>query len=79
MVAAVTRRMARGRQASLVKGPSDLALDRLAGRFAIGLRLASAATAALAGPLAAMNGVSGPWQIISAPGADTRVVLRWPR
>lgn len=42
-----------------VRGPSDLALDRLAGRFAIGLRLGSAVACALAGPLAAVNGIAG--------------------
>lgn len=43
------------------QGPSDLALNRLAGSFAIALRLGSAAAVAIAGPLAAVHGVSGSW------------------
>ena len=42
----------------MVRGPSDRALDRLAGRFAIGLRLGSAVAATVAGPLAAANGIA---------------------
>lgn len=43
------------------KGPSDRALNRLAGYFAIALRLGSAAVCAIAGPLAAVGGVSRYW------------------
>ena len=43
------------------RGPSDRALDRLAGWYAIGLRLGSAVIYAVVGPLAATSGVSGWW------------------
>lgn len=42
-------------------GPSDRALSRLAGHFAIALRLGSAAMCVVAGLLAAVGGVSGFW------------------
>ena len=42
-------------------GPSDRALDKLAGRAAIALRLSSAVTCAVVGPLAATAGVSAGW------------------
>jgi two-component system NarL family sensor kinase len=42
-------------------GPSDRALDKLAGRAAIALRLSSAVTCAVVGPVAATAGVSAGW------------------
>ena len=55
----VSRRVAPAPRPGAVRGPSDRALDRLVGRFAIGLRLGSAVACAVAGPLAAVNGVAG--------------------
>ena len=55
----VSRRVVPASRPGTVRGPSDRALDRLAGRFAIGLRLGSALACAVAGPLAAVNGVAG--------------------
>jgi signal transduction histidine kinase len=59
VVVKVGRRVVPGSWPGGVRGPSDQALDRLAGRFAIGLRLGSAVAAAVAGPLAAVNGIAG--------------------
>jgi len=47
------------------KGPSDLALGRLAGRYAIALRLGSAAACTAAGVLAAVGGISGYWLTVT--------------
>ena len=57
MVVKVGRRVIPGPGPGAVRGPSDRALDRLVGRFAIGLRLGSAVASAVAGPLAAANGI----------------------
>ena len=58
VVVKVGRRAVPGLRPGVVRGPSDRALDRLAGRFAIGLRLGSAVAATVAGPLAAANGIA---------------------
>ena len=58
MVVKVGRRVIPGPGPGAVRGPSDRALDRLVGRFAIGLRLGSAVASAVAGPLAAANGIA---------------------
>ena len=55
------RRSAPGRHPAARSGPSDRALDKLAGRAAIALRLSSAVTCAVVGPLAATAGVSAAW------------------
>ena len=55
----INRRVVPGPRPGAVRGPSDRALDRLVGRFAIGLRLGSAVACTVAGPLAAMNGIAG--------------------
>ena len=55
----INRRVVAGPRPGAVTGPSDQALDRLVGRFAIGLRLGSAVACAVAGPLAAVNGIAG--------------------
>ena len=55
----VSRRVDPAPPPGAVRGPSDRALDRLVGRFAIGLRLGSAVAGAVAGPLAAVNGIAG--------------------
>lgn len=59
MVVKVGKLVVSGPRPGMVRGPSDRALDRLAGRFAIGLRLGSAVASAVAGPLAAVNGIAG--------------------
>ena len=55
------RRSAPARRLAARGGPSDRALDKLAGRAAIALRLSSAVTCAVVGPLAATAGVSAAW------------------
>ena len=55
----INRRVVPGPRPGAVRGPSDRALDRLVGRFAIGLRLGSAVACTVAGPLAAVNGIAG--------------------
>jgi signal transduction histidine kinase len=55
------RRSAAARRPTAPAGPSDRALDKLAGRAAIALRLSSAVTCAIVGPLAATTGVSAGW------------------
>ena len=55
----INRWVVPGPRPGAVRGPSDRALDRLVGRFAIGLRLGSAVACAVAGPLAAVNGIAG--------------------
>ena len=55
------RRSATARHPTAHGGPSDRALDKLAGRAAIALRLSSAVTCAVVGPLAATAGVSAVW------------------
>jgi len=62
----VSRRVVPASRPGAVREPSDRALDRLVGRFAIGLRLGSVLACTVAGPLAAVNGVAG---------ADLAVVL----
>jgi signal transduction histidine kinase len=59
VVVKVGRLVVPGPRPDVVRGPSDRALDRLVGRFAIGLRLGSAVASAVAGPLAAVNGIAG--------------------
>jgi signal transduction histidine kinase len=61
MSAISLRRWAAARRPAAPAGPSDRALDRLAGRAAIALRLSSAVTCAVVGPLAATAGVSAGW------------------
>jgi hypothetical protein len=58
MVVRVGRGMVAGPRPGAVRGPSDRALDRLVGRFAIGMRLGSAVASAVAGPLAAVRGIA---------------------
>jgi signal transduction histidine kinase len=55
------RRSPAARHPTKPGGPSDRALDKLAGRAAIALRLSSAVTCAIVGPLAATAGVSAAW------------------
>jgi two-component system NarL family sensor kinase len=55
------RRSAPARHPAARAGPSDRALDKLAGRAAIALRLSTAVTCAVVGPLAATAGVSAAW------------------
>ena len=55
----INRRVVPRPRPGAVRGPSDRALDRLVGRFAIGLRLGSAVACTVAGPLAAVNGIAG--------------------
>jgi signal transduction histidine kinase len=55
------RRSAAARHPTKPAGPSDRALDKLAGRAAIALRLSSAVTCAVVGPLAATAAVSAGW------------------
>jgi two-component system, NarL family, sensor kinase len=55
------RRSAPGRHPTAHGGPSDRALDKLAGRAAIALRISSAVTCVVVGPLAATAGVSAGW------------------
>jgi anti-sigma regulatory factor (Ser/Thr protein kinase) len=61
MSAIGVRRSAAARHPTAPAGPSDRALDKLAGRAAIALRLSSAVTCAVVGPLAAAGGVSAVW------------------
>jgi hypothetical protein len=58
------RRSAAARPTTAPGGPSDRALDKLAGRAAIALRLSSAVTCSVVGPLAATAGVSAAWLAI---------------
>jgi two-component system NarL family sensor kinase len=55
------RRSAPARHPTAHGGPSDRALDKLAGRAAIALRISSAVTCVVVGPLAATAGVSAGW------------------
>jgi anti-sigma regulatory factor (Ser/Thr protein kinase) len=55
------RRSAAARPAAATGGPSDRALDKLAGRAAIALRLSSAVTCAVVGPVAATGDTSAAW------------------
>jgi signal transduction histidine kinase len=61
MSAISLRRRAPARRPAAPAGPSDRALDRLAGRAAIALRLSSAVTCVIVGPIAATAGVSAGW------------------
>jgi hypothetical protein len=61
MSAISLRRRAPARRPAAPAGPSDRALDRLAGRAAIALRLSSAVTCVIVGPIAATAGVSARW------------------
>jgi signal transduction histidine kinase len=57
---------------------SDLALNRLAGRYAIGLRAGSAAVYAVVGPLAATQGVSARWlALVIAVLAGWSAIFAW--
>jgi signal transduction histidine kinase len=66
------RRWAPARHPAAPAGPSDRALDRLAGHAAIALRLSSAVTCAIVGPLAATAGVSAAWLAV-----DIAVLCGW--
>ena len=61
MSAISLRRRVPARHPAAPAGPSDRALDRLAGRAAIALRLSSAVTCVIVGPIAATAGVSARW------------------
>ena len=61
MSAISLRGLAAARRPAAPAGPSDRALDRLAGRAAIALRLSSGVTCAVVGPIAATAGVSAGW------------------
>lgn len=60
-IAAARGHVAAGDRAVVRGGPSDRALSRLAGHFAIALRLGSVLVCVAAGLLAAVGGVSGFW------------------
>jgi two-component system NarL family sensor kinase len=62
------RRLAGARRAASSGSPSDRALDRLAGRCAIALRVSSAVTCAVVGPLAATPAVSAGWLAVVLTG-----------
>jgi two-component system NarL family sensor kinase len=61
MAAISLRRRVPARHPAAPAGPSDRALDRLAGRAALALRLSSAVTCVIVGPIAATAGVSARW------------------
>jgi two-component system NarL family sensor kinase len=61
MSAISLRRRVPARHPAAPAGPSDRALDRLAGRAALALRLSSAVTCVIVGPIAATAGVSARW------------------
>ena len=61
MAAVSLRRRVPARHPAAPAGPSDRALDRLAGRAALALRLSSAVTCVIVGPIAATAGVSARW------------------